>query len=152
MDKDPTIRVNMSFELSREDADWLIYQIGTLAAGEVRFGQGAMDMTEYRQKELHRQVTIQAARDFYHHGYEADVPSALATRVVSDIARALPDEALVKNERGDVTAIKREAWDEHMAEIFSSNSHIRLGPKSRDFLRAFNTWLHRVTEHTSPEA
>lgn len=140
-EQDPTIRVNLSFEMTREDADWLIQEIGARAMSEVRFGQGRLDMKEVEQQELLQQVSIQAARNFYHKGYEDESPSAFATKAMRAIGRAMPEEDLIFDRKGQMVGIAREAWDREVGQILAGTGIVRLGPKSRDFITAFNTWL-----------
>jgi hypothetical protein len=115
--------------------------LGESAIGEVRFGDRPLEFDDSNKEELKQFVSIQAARDFYHHLYADDKPWAAAPRLMNQIGKVLPEDALVIDRKKQLVAIKREAWDQEISAYFSGTSQLKLGPETRKFLEAFNSYL-----------
>jgi hypothetical protein len=151
---EPTIRFYLTGEMRQSDFTDLVSAVGNRMLEGVRFGQGELDFSAgMEREELARNVTIQAARNFYLHLFQDDKPSPIATVVMRELAREVPDSQKIKNKKNELAGITRGAWDTEAAKILNGESKIkyRPGTKKREFLEAFNAYLPAAEPQKKPK-
>ncbi|MBA3758760.1 hypothetical protein H0X10_03965 [Candidatus Saccharibacteria bacterium] len=146
-ESEPKVRFYLVGEMPKEDFTEIIAALGSRMLGEVRMGQGELDLLQDQQREaLKHTVSVQAARDFYLHLFQDKTPSPLATSVTKEIGRVVPAEATTHDKKDNFTGILRPAWDAEVKKIYEGTSKLKYKPgtKKRQFLEAFDAYLPKT--------
>ena len=133
----PIVRFYLVGEMPKDDFADVVAALGSQMLGEVRMGQGELDLANDLEREtLKHTVSLQAARDFYLHLFQDKTPSPLAANVTKEIGRVVPAEATTRDKKGNFTGILRTAWDEEVRKIYEGTSKLiyKPGSKRRQFL------------------